>query len=67
MPRNKAQQRLSSIPDAADTYGVHHTTIRRWISQGRITGFRFGPRMIRVDLNEIDAMLRPLAAANRGA
>lgn len=67
MPRTKAPQRFASIPDAATQYGVHHQTVRRWISQGRITGYRFGPRMLRVDLDELDAMLRPLATAKRGA
>lgn len=62
MPVNKAQRQLASIPDAAEQYGVHHSTIRRYISHGRITGYRFGPRMLRVDLNELDALLRPLAA-----
>lgn len=62
MPTNKAQRRLSSIPAAADEYGVHHSTIRRYISAGRITGYRFGPRMLRVDLDELDGLLRPLAA-----
>ena len=63
MSKNKAQRRLSSIPDAADEYGVHHQTIRRWISSGRIVGYRFGERMLRVDLDELDALLRPLATA----
>ncbi|MFL0579658.1 helix-turn-helix domain-containing protein [Dietzia sp. 179-F 9C3 NHS] len=67
MPANKAQRRLSSITDAAVEYGVHHSTIRRYISAGRITGYRFGPRMLRVDLDELDALLRPLATAKRGA
>lgn len=63
MPANKSQRRLASIPQAADEYGVCSKTIRRYISAGRITGYRFGPRMIRVDLDEIDAMMRPLATA----
>ncbi|WP_137875254.1 helix-turn-helix domain-containing protein [Rhodococcus sp. Q] len=63
MPKNKSQRRLASIPQAADEYGVCTKTIRRYISAGRITGYRFGPRMIRVDLDEIDAMMRPLATA----
>ena len=53
--------RPASIPAAAERYEVHHTTVRRWISDGRITGYRFGPKMLRVDLDEIDALLRPLA------
>lgn len=60
------EKRYSAIPQAATIYDVHDQTIRRWISEGRITGYRFGPRMLRVDLDELDAMLRPLAAAKRG-
>lgn len=63
MPTNKTQRRLVTIPQAAEEYGVCTKTIRRYISAGRITGYRFGPRMIRVDLEEIDATLRPMAAA----
>lgn len=67
MAANRAKQRLSSIQDAAEEYGVHHQTIRRYISAGRITGYRFGPRMLRVDLDELDALLRPLAAGGASA
>ncbi|KXF88353.1 excisionase [Rhodococcus ruber Chol-4] len=64
MPRNKSQRRLVSIPAAADEYGVCTKTLRRWIAAGRITGYRFGPRMIRVDLDEIEqAVLKPMSAA----
>ncbi|MEH6380805.1 hypothetical protein CEY15_02275 [Dietzia natronolimnaea] len=59
--------RPASISEAADRYGVNPVTIRRWISSGRISGFRFGPRMIRVDLDEIDALARPLAAGGASA
>lgn len=60
-------KRYLAISEAATIFDVHHSTVRRWISQGRITGYRLGPRMLRVDLNEIESMLRPLATANRGA
>lgn len=63
MTGNKSPRRLTTIPRAAEEYGVCTRTIRRYISAGRITGYRFGPRMIRVDLDEIDALLRPMAAA----
>lgn len=66
MPANTTPRRLSSLPDAAEQYGVSSRTLRRYISAGRITGYRFGPRMLRVDLDELDAMLRPLATAKRG-
>lgn len=62
MPNPNPQRRMSSLPDAAEQFGVSVKTLRRYISAGRITGYRFGPRMLRVDLNELDALLRPLAA-----
>lgn len=67
MPANKSQRRLSSLPDAAEQYGVCTKTLRRYISAGRITGYRFGPRMLRVDLDELDALLRPLATGGASA
>jgi excisionase family DNA binding protein len=60
MPANKSQRRLTSIAVAADEYGVCTKTIRRWIAAGRITGYRVGPRLIRVDLDEVAAILRPI-------
>ena len=60
---SRTVRRLESIQDAADYVGVSTKTIRRWISAGRVTGYRAGPRLIRVDLNEVDAMLRPIPAA----
>lgn len=62
MSKNRAIQRLESLPNAAEIYGVSARTLRRYISAGRITGYRFGPRMLRVDLDELDGLLRPLAA-----
>lgn len=38
---------------AAHRMGCSERTIRRMIDRGEITGYRLGPRMIRVDLAEI--------------
>jgi excisionase family DNA binding protein len=60
MPRHNyvTQQR------AADYLGVTPRTIRNWISEGRITGFRVpGLRAIRVDLDEIDELMKVMPAA----
>lgn len=62
----KAARRLESIPNAAQYVGVNPRTIRRWIASGHITGYRAGPRLIRVDLNEIDVMLAPIPTAGGG-
>lgn len=56
----RAQRRLESVENAAHYLGVSTKTIRRYIAAGRVTGYRTGPRLIRVDLNELDAMLRPI-------
>ncbi len=61
---NKSVRRLESIPQSAEYVGVSTKTIRRWISAGIITGYRAGPRLIRVDLNELDAALRPVPTAS---
>ncbi|ABM13320.1 excisionase family DNA-binding protein [Mycolicibacterium vanbaalenii] len=52
-----AQRRYASTKDAADYLGVTDRTIRAMISDGRLTGYRNGTRLVRVDLNEVDAMM----------
>lgn len=46
-----------SIQGAAATYGVSDRTIRRYIAAGLITGKRVGPRLIRLDPEEVRAQL----------
>lgn len=59
MPKAKPAdaRRWASLDQAADYYGVHKMTVRRWIAAGKIAGYRVGPQQIRVDLNETDATL----------
>jgi excisionase family DNA binding protein len=68
MPKNKSVARLSmvgrpvgrryaKVKDAADYLDLHEATIRKWIDEGKIHAYRSGNRVLRVDLNEIDAML----------
>ena len=42
---------------AADHYGVSQQTVRRWIASGKITAQRVGPRLIRIDLDEIESKI----------
>jgi excisionase family DNA binding protein len=63
MPRKQPERRLVSIPKAAEYAGVHHITIRRRISAGDLTGYRLGKRILRVDLNELDDLLRTIPTA----
>ncbi|WP_035756846.1 excisionase family DNA-binding protein [Granulicoccus phenolivorans] len=47
---------------AAERWDVSVDTIRRLIASGKITGYRLNRRVIRVDLDEVDAAFRPIPA-----
>jgi excisionase family DNA binding protein len=49
--------KMVSIAAAAEHYGVSRQTVRRWISRRKITAYRVEPRLIRVDLDEIEAKI----------
>lgn len=57
-------RRLASIADAARYTACNPKTIRRRIADGSLTGYRMTSRLIRVDLNEVDALLRPIPTAS---
>lgn len=61
VPDESDNRRLASLRAAAVYAGVHDDTIRRRIRDGQLTAYRFGPKMIRIDLNELDALLRPIS------
>lgn len=65
MAKNQTTQarRLVSISQAAQYVDVHPMTLRRWISAGRVSAYRVGPRLLKVDLVELDAMMRPIQTA----
>jgi excisionase family DNA binding protein len=57
-------KRYARLAEAAESYGMSVKTLRRYITEGRITGYRAGPKLIKVDLDELDAVLiRPIPAA----
>lgn len=51
---------LGTIAEAADRLSCSAKTVRRYIADGRLTGYRVGPRMLRVDLAEVDQLLRAI-------
>ncbi|RFZ03850.1 Helix-turn-helix domain protein [Mycobacterium marinum] len=59
-PRRK---RYVSILQAAEYLGVTDRTIRQMIADGRLTGYRSGSRLVRLDLHEIDAAMKPFGGA----
>lgn len=57
---NRVQRRRYVSPaEAADYLGVTTRTIRAMVSDGRLTAYRNGPKLVRLDLNEIDANMTP--------
>lgn len=56
-------RRLGGLTLAAEYLGVSDKTIRRMIAAGTLTGYRVGPRMIRVDMDEVERLVRPIPSA----
>jgi excisionase family DNA binding protein len=57
------RRRYAKITEAAEYLNCNERTIREMIADGRITGYRSGPRLIRVDLNDIDANMQAYGGA----
>lgn len=58
-----SQPNLRPIADAAVRCGVSTKTIRRRIADGSLTAYRVGPRIIRIDMAEVERLLRPIGGA----
>ena len=61
--RERRQPDLVSLTAAADHAGVSTRTIRRWIASGELPAYRIGPKLIKVELGAIEAMLKPIGGA----
>jgi len=68
-PTVSKQRRLASLAEAAAYQGgVSTKTVRRQIARGDITGYKLpGSRLLRVDLNELDELLRPIPTVGGAA
>lgn len=61
------RRRLASVQAAAEMYDVDPKTVRRWIASGLIHGYRVGDRLIKIDLDEIEAkVVQEVPAAGTG-
>ena len=56
-PIPKPPAATESLDAAARRHGCSTRTIRRRIADGSLTGYRLGPRLIRVAVAEVDALL----------
>jgi excisionase family DNA binding protein len=49
-----------SIQETADYLGICSKTVRRYIAEGRLKAVRIGPRLIRVERDSLEALMRPI-------
>ncbi|MEC3953805.1 helix-turn-helix domain-containing protein [Nocardia sp. CDC153] len=55
------------LEEAAEYFRVHKDTVRRWISEGRLTGYMVGPNTLRVLRDEVEGLPRPIPTAGSAA
>lgn len=66
-PAHKRRE-LVSLETAAEQLNCSSKTIRRRIADGTLTGYRLGPRLLRVDIAELDCLLiRPIPTVGGAA
>jgi excisionase family DNA binding protein len=53
-----------SVAEAAEYTGLGERTLRRYIAGGTLTGYRVGERLIKVDVAELDQLIRPIPAVS---
>ena len=56
--KSATPERLVSLAHAGHRLGCSERTLRRMIAAGHLTGYRIGRRLVRVDLTEIDGLVR---------
>lgn len=60
---NSTRRELVTIATAAQRLSCSDKTVRRMIAAGRLTAYRYGSRMIRVDLADLEAAGRLIPTA----
>ncbi|MGB3356041.1 MAG: helix-turn-helix domain-containing protein [Mycobacterium sp.] len=57
------RRKYITILEAAEYLGVTKRTIRTMIADGRLKAYRSGHRLVRLDLADVDAVLKPFGGA----
>ncbi|BEK87196.1 helix-turn-helix domain-containing protein [Nocardia seriolae] len=55
---------LLTVDEAARMVRVTERTVRKWISRGVLTGYRFGPGVIRIDRSELVKLTTPVSGGS---
>ncbi|WP_077080994.1 helix-turn-helix transcriptional regulator [Mycobacterium numidiamassiliense] len=55
---NQAGRRWATKAEVAEYLGLKYVTVERMVTAGRLRAYRgLGPRIVRLDLDEVDALL----------
>jgi excisionase family DNA binding protein len=58
--------KLLSVREICDEYGLSDKTVRRKIKNGDLPAYRCGPRLLKLDPEQVEAaLMRPVRAADR--
>ena len=57
------RRQFESLSQAAARTGLSTRTLRRRISAGQLTAYRYGPRILRLDPRDVDRLMRPVPNA----
>lgn len=60
------QKRLRSLNAAAEYLAVTPRTVRVYIADGRLTGYRVGTKHVRVDMNEVENLITVIPTGTEG-
>ncbi|UGQ39380.1 helix-turn-helix transcriptional regulator [Rhodococcus aetherivorans] len=55
-----AEKKYVTVAEVAEQYSVSQLTVRRWIEAGKISAVKFGPKLVRVDLDSIKSFVQPV-------
>jgi excisionase family DNA binding protein len=55
-PRPGPGRAYVSVAEGAEYLNLSEKTLRRLIARGKLTGYRFGPRILRVKVADLDSI-----------
>jgi len=55
--QERSMPKYATLKEAAERFGISQTTLRRYVADQRITAHRVGPRLIRVDIEQVEREL----------
>lgn len=65
-PVNRRERRhpeLIGLQEAADRCDVSYRTIRRWVAAGHINAVRVGPRLLKINADDLASIMQPTGGA----